>query len=174
MTLETNVTDASFGLSDWTTYREVELFLFKEAELADTHQFQAWFSLFTQDLLYWVPCNNDDAEIGKQIALINDNRAELDERLFRLGTKHAHAQSPRSRLSRIVSNIVLADDYRRETGGQVTSRVLVTEVRNGKTEHWAGRVTHLLVRQDGVLRMREKRVYLAANDQVLPNLTFII
>jgi 3-phenylpropionate/cinnamic acid dioxygenase small subunit len=161
-------------LTQWAELREVEIFLYREAELADTHQYQEWFKLFTEDLLYWVPSNSDASEVGKQIALINDNRAELDERLFRLGTKHAHAQSPRSRLSRIVSNIVLADDYRRETGGQVTSRVLVTEVRNGKTEHWAGRVTHLLVRQDGVLRMREKRVYLAANDQVLPNLTFII
>ena len=174
MTPEMNVTDASNALSDWITYREVELFLFKEAELADTHQFQAWFSLFTEDLLYWVPCNSDDIEIGKQIALINDNRAELDERLFRLGTKHAHAQSPRSRLSRIVSNIVLGHDYRRETGGLVTARMLVTEVRNGKTEHWAARVTYRLARQDGALRMREKRVYLAANDQMLPNLTFII
>jgi 3-phenylpropionate/cinnamic acid dioxygenase small subunit len=174
MTPETSVTDASNALSDWITYREDELFLFKEAELADAYQFQAWFSLFTEDLLYWVPCNSDDTEIGKQIALINDNRAELGERLFRLGTKHAHAQSPRSRLSRLVSNIVLGDDYRHEIGGLVTVRMLVTEVRNGKTEHWAARVTYRLVRQDGALRMREKRVYLAANDQMLPNLTFII
>lgn len=174
MTLEINVTDQSTALTDWITLREVELFLYKEAELADTHQFQAWFALFTQDLLYWVPCNSDDSVIGKQIALINDNRAELDERLFRLGTKHAHAQSPRSRLSRIITNIVLGDDYRRESGGLVTARMLVTEVRNGKTEHWAARVSYLLARQDGALRMREKRVYLAANDEVLPNLTFII
>ncbi len=174
MTLEINVTDQSTALTDWITLREVELFLYKEAELADTHQFQAWFGLFTQDLLYWVPCNGDDAGIGKKIALINDNRPELDERLFRLGTKHAHAQLPRSRLSRVVSNIVLGDDYRRETGGTVTSRVIITEVRNGKTAHWGARVTHVLVRQEGELRMREKHVYLAANDEVLPNLTFII
>jgi 3-phenylpropionate/cinnamic acid dioxygenase small subunit len=162
------------ALDSWMALREVELFLFKEAELADTHQFKEWFELFTQDLLYWVPSNSDDSEIGKQIALINDNRPELDERLFRLSTKHAHAQSPKSRLSRIVGNIVLGEDYERETGGTVTSRVLVTEVRNGRVQHWAGRVTHVLVREDGVLRMKEKRIYLAANDEVLPNLTFII
>ncbi|MBL0422438.1 nuclear transport factor 2 family protein [Ramlibacter sp. AW1] len=166
--------DKDTALDSWMALREVELFLFKEAELADTHQYQEWFKLFTQDLLYWVPCNSDDSEVGKQIALINDNRPELDERLYRLSTKHAHAQSPKSRLSRIVSNVVLGHDYQRETGGTVTSRVLVTEVRNGRTQHWAGRVTHVLVREDGVLRMKEKRVYLAANDEVLPNLTFII
>jgi 3-phenylpropionate/cinnamic acid dioxygenase small subunit len=166
--------DKDTALASWMALREVELFLYREAELADTHQFQEWFQLFTQDLLYWVPCNSDDSEVGKQIALINDNRPELDERLYRLGTKHAHAQSPKSRLSRVVGNIVLGDDYRQETGGTVTSRVLVTEVRNGKTQHWAGRVVHVLARQDGVLRMKEKRVYLAANDEVLPNLTFII
>lgn len=162
------------ALASWMALREVELFLFREAELADEHRYQEWFQLFTEDLLYWVPCNSDTAEVGRKIGLINDNRAELDERLFRLGTKHAHAQSPKSRLSRVVGNIVLGEDYRPEAGGTVTCRVLVTEVRNGRTQHWAGRVSYLLARRDGVLRMREKRVYLAANDEVLPNLTFII
>ena len=161
-------------LTQWAELREVEIFLYREAELADTHQYQEWFKLFTEDLLYWVPSNSDASEVGKQIALINDNRAELDERLFRLGTKHAHAQSPKSRLSRVVTNIVLGEDWQGAVGGPVSSRVLVTEVRKGKTLHLAGRVEHVLERQNGALRMKEKRVYLAANDEVLPNLTFII
>jgi len=161
-------------LTQWAELREVEIFLYREAELADTHQYQEWFKLFTEDLLYWVPSNSDASEVGKQIALINDNRPELDERLFRLGTKHAHAQSPKSRLSRVVANIVLGEDWQGAVGGTVSSRVLVTEVRKGKTLHLAGRVVHVLERQNGALRMKEKRVYLAANDEVLPNLTFII
>jgi 3-phenylpropionate/cinnamic acid dioxygenase small subunit len=161
-------------LTQWAELREVEIFLYREAELADTHQYQEWFKLFTEDLLYWVPSNSDASEVGKQIALINDNRPELDERLFRLGTKHAHAQSPKSRLSRVVTNIVLGEDWQGAVGGTVSSRVLVTEVRKGKTLHLAGRVVHVLARQNGALRMKEKRVYLAANDEVLPNLTFII
>lgn len=166
--------DTQTSLAQWAELREVEIFLYREAELADTHQYQEWFKLFTEDLLYWVPCNSDASEIGQQIALINDNRPELDERLFRLGTKHAHAQSPKSRLSRVVTNIVLGDDWHKQVGGTVSSRVLVTEVRNGKTYHWAGRVEHLLTRQDGAWRMKEKHVFLAANNEVLPNLTFII
>ena len=90
--------DKETALAQWAALREVELFLFREAQLADGHRYKEWFALWTEELLYWVPCNSDDSVIGKQIALINDNRAELDERLFRLGTKHAHAQSPRSRL----------------------------------------------------------------------------
>lgn len=160
-------------LAEWATLREVELFLFKEAQLADENQYQDWFQLWTQDLLYWVPCNSDEALMGKKIALINDDRPRLEERLFRLGTKHAHSQTPKSRLSRVVGNIVLGD-YQRETGGTVNSRFALTEVRNGKQVHWDGRATHVLVRQDGALRMREKRVYLAGNDMFLPNLTFII
>jgi benzoate/toluate 1,2-dioxygenase subunit beta len=160
-------------LAHWASVREVELFLFREAQLADEHQYQEWFSLWTEELLYWVPCNSDEQACGRKIALINDNRAELDERLFRLGTKFAHAQNPKSRLSRIVSNIVL-QEWDEQHGGRVTSRFNLTEVRAGRQISFAGRQTHILERREGRLRMREKHVYLTNHDIPMPNLTFII
>lgn len=160
-------------LDHWASVREVELFLFREAQLADEHQYQEWFALWTEELLYWVPCNSDEQACGRKIALINDNRAELDERLFRLGTKFAHAQNPKSRLSRIVSNIVL-QAWDEQHGGSVTSRFNLTEVRAGRQISFAGRQTHILERREGGLRMREKHVYLTNHDIPMPNLTFII
>jgi 3-phenylpropionate/cinnamic acid dioxygenase small subunit len=160
-------------LAQWAALREVELFLFREAQLADEHQYKEWFALWTEELLYWVPCNSDEQAIGRKIALINDNRPELDERLFRLGTKFAHAQNPKSRLSRVIGNLVL-QEWDADSGGRVTSRFNLTEVRAGRQLTFAGCQTHLLERKDGVLRMREKHVYLANHDIPMPNLTFII
>ena len=72
-------------LSDWRATREVELFLFKEARFADENLYQDWFKLWTPEIFYWVPCNSDELAIERRIALINDDRPRLEERLFRLG-----------------------------------------------------------------------------------------
>ena len=166
--------DKETALAQWVDLREVELFLFREAQLADEHKYKEWFALWTNELLYWVPCNSDQPAIGKKIALINDNRPELDERLYRLGTRFAHAQTPKSRLTRVIGNVVL-QEWDAAKGGKVTSSFNLTEVRNNRQQIFAGRQVHILERNAaGELRMREKHVFLANNDIPMPNLTFII
>ena len=158
----------------WPQLREVELFLFREAELADSSDYVNWFGLWTEKLLYCVPCNTDEIAPDKKIAIIYDDRPKLEERLYRLGTKFAHSQRPKSLLSRTVNNIVPGDDYDPEVGGTVTTRFVLAEVRNEEQRFWAGRTRHVLVREGGVLKMREKVVYLLANDLVLGNMTFLL
>lgn len=161
------------NLADWRALREVEMFLYREAELADTHRYQEWFSLWTQQLLYWVPCNADDIDPGRKISFIYDDRDKLEERLYRLGTKHAHSQQPKSRLVRTVSN-VLFEDYNPATGGSVMSRFVCGEARGNEQTLWMGRARHTLVREGGRLLMKEKKVFLLNNDMPMGNLTFII
>ena len=155
------------------TLREVELFLFHEAALADANQYEEWLALWTEDLLYWVPCNADEIDPQRKISLIYDQRPQLEDRIFRLGTRHAYAQRPRSRLTRLVANIVL-EDYDATAGGWVSSRFIATEMRHNTQTLWSGRMRHRLVRVDGALRLREKHVFLLNNDAPMGNLTFII
>ncbi len=160
-------------LSAWEQLREVELLLFHEAELADANRYKDWLALWAKDILYWVPCNADDIDRSRHISLIHDHRAALEDRVFRWGTKHAHAQRPLSKLTRLVSNVVLAD-YDAGVGGKVTSRFIASEVRRDRTTIWTGRMHHLLVREEGQLRIKEKHVFLVNNDAVMANMTFII
>lgn len=105
---------------------DIEHFLYQEAALADEHAYNDWLALWTPELLYWVPCNADNIDPTKKVSLIFDDRPRLEERLFRLGTKHAHSQNPRSRLSRIVGNVRL-HNFDPATGGEVSSRFNLTE-----------------------------------------------
>lgn len=158
---------------EWQQLREVELLLFREAELADANRYQEWLDLWTEELRYWVPCGADDIDPARGISLIYDDRPALEERIFRLGTRHAHSQRPQSRLTRLVSNVVF-DGYDPATGGAVTSRFVAAEVRHDRQTVWSGRVRHVLARRSGGLRIREKHVFLVNNDSPMTNLTFII
>lgn len=159
---------------EWKHLREVELLLFREAELADANLYKEWFTLWAQDLLYWVPCNGDDFDPARHISLIYEDRPKLEERIFRLGTKHAHSQRPQSKLTRLVSNIVPAGDYVAERGGSVSARFVAVEMRRDRPTIWSGRTRHILVREDGQLRIKEKHVFLVNNDAPMSNLTFVI
>jgi len=152
---------------------EIEQFLFHEAALADEHAYKEWQALWAPDLLYWVPCNADHIDPSKQVSLIFDDRARLEERLYRLGTKHAHSQNPRSRLSRVVGNVRLIS-FDPSVGGEVSSRFNLTEARTDRITVWAGRQHHVLERLGGGWRIREKRVYLVNNDSLMGNMTFIL
>jgi len=153
--------------------REVEDFLYLEAELADTHQFDRWLSLWADEALYWVPCNADDVDPRRHVSIIYEDRDKIEARLYRLKGKHAHAQMPRSRLMRIISNIrLLGGDGRSEA--VVIANFVLGEIRSDQERTWIGRSRYVLRRVQGELRMAEKKVMLLANDVPIGNLTFII
>lgn len=159
--------------SDLQAVREVELFLFHEAELADANKYNEWLALWTQKLLYWVPSNSDDIDPQRHISLIYDDRPKLEDRIFRLSGNHAYAQRPQSRLTRLVTNIVM-EDYDPARGGSVSSRFIAVEMRHDQQTVWSGRMRHILVRNEGTLRIREKHVFLLNNDAPMGNMTFLI
>ena len=158
----------------WQDLREVELLLYREAELADANRHKEWLALWTKELLYWVPCNADGIDPLRHISLIYDDRPKLEERIFRLGTKHAHSQRPQSRLTRLVSNIVPDASYCPSLGGAVASRFMAVEMRRDRSTTWSGRMHHVLVREDNRLRIKEKHVFLVNNDATMSNMTFVI
>lgn len=152
--------------------REAEAFLIKEARLMDEHRYDEWLELWEPELVYWIPCNEDDFDPGRHVSLIYDGRDGLTERLWRLKGKQAHAQRPKSKLLRTVSNIVIEQD----DGGTlvVSSAFVLGEVRNGVQSIYLGRNLHTLVRRGEALRMKQKKVMLLNNDAPLGNLTFLL
>ena len=75
---------------------EIEQFLYHEARLLDAGQFEAWFALFTEDAVYWVPAGRDDIDPTRHVSIIYDDHARLQKRIARLYSGHAYAQDPAS------------------------------------------------------------------------------
>jgi len=153
-------------------HHEIESFLYREAQLMDEHKYDEWLSLWTDDALYWIPCNRDDVDPMREVSIIYDDRASLEDRLHRLKGPAAHAQDPKSRMRRLISNVEV------EGGGDgeftVYSNFMLAELRRGKQDIFAGRTIHRLRRENGSLKIAYKKVLLVNNDDVIDNLTFLI
>jgi 3-phenylpropionate/cinnamic acid dioxygenase small subunit len=151
---------------------EIESFLYREAQFMDEHKYDEWLSLWTDDALYWIPCNRDDVDPTREVSIIYDDRASLEDRLHRLKGPSAHAQDPKSRLRRLISNIEV------KGGGDgewtVHSNFILVELRRGKQDIFAGRTIHRLRCENGSLKIAYKKVLLVNNDDVIDNLTFLI
>ncbi len=48
----------------------VTAFLYREAVLMDEGRYAEWFALWTEDALYWVPCNDDDIDPKRRVSII--------------------------------------------------------------------------------------------------------
>lgn len=152
--------------------QQVEQFIYYEADLMDEHRYDEWLALWTDDALYWVPSGRDDIDPKREISLIYDDRVRLQVRITRLKSGFAHAQEPKSRMRRVVSNIVTQEAKNGDI--VVFSNFLLTELRRGKQDTFAGRTIHRLRPDNGSFRLVSKKVLLVNNDEHIDNLTFLI
>lgn len=153
---------------------QVQDLLYREADCADEHRFDDWLALWDEDgeILYWIPAGRDDLDPSQRISIAYDNRSRLDDRIFRLKNRAMHAQRPRSRMRRVVSNIVIESDDGECV--RVRANFILGELRNGHQDVFNGRFLYELRRRAGGLRIASKRVLLVNNDDFIDNLSFLV
>jgi 3-phenylpropionate/cinnamic acid dioxygenase small subunit len=162
------------------TREQAEMFLIEEARLLDENLFQEWLALFTEDCLYWLPTVDGDPDF--EPSLIYDDRARLEERVYRITQTRAHAQDPVSRTLHNIANVAVADAGEEQV--QVQCNLMLVELRPGDLSQLglgqqrllAGRAEYLLAPAgDGMRwRIRRKKVNLINRDLPLYNITFIV
>ena len=152
--------------------RQVENFLYREARLMDEHAYDEWLALWTYDALYWVPCNEDEFDPERHVSIVYENRARLEDRIERLKSGAAYAQDPKSRLSRVVSNV----EVQKGDGAEILvhSTFNLTALRRNRIDIFAGRAIHKLRPEGDCYKIAFKKVILITNDVVIRNLTFLI
>ena len=150
----------------------VENFLYLEARLMDTHAYDEWLLLWTEDAVYWVPSNDDDIDPERHVSIVYENRAGLEDRIARLKSGAAYAQDPKSRLSRVVSNVEIEETNSDEL--RVHSTFNLTALRRRHIDIFAGRSIYKLRHDGDSFKIAYKKVLLINNDEVIHNLTFLI
>lgn len=148
-----------------------EEFLYHEAALLDERRFEDWLELYTEDAIYWIP-QGDEPDPSRTVSIAYDDRRRLRERVLRLASGFAYSQDPPSRTCHVVGN------PRVRTGGngevELSSNLIVAEVRRATQNLYAGRVEHLLVPTDDAFKIKRKVIWLLNSDVPLGNVTFLI
>lgn len=150
----------------------LEDFLYREARLLDDRRFDDWLALFADTATYWVPCNRNDLDPTREVSLIYDDRKVLGERVWRIQSGQAYAQSPPSVTRRIVGNVELLEA--RDQLLVVSSNFIVAEIRHDQQRIYAGRYEHHLTPTEEAWLILRKKVELVNNAAPLGNLTFLL
>jgi 3-phenylpropionate/cinnamic acid dioxygenase small subunit len=151
---------------------EAEDLLYAEARLLDEGRYDDWLATLTDDVIYWVPCRGDGGDPAREISIVYDDSPRLHDRIGRLGTGLAHAQSPPSKTRRLIANVHIEESA--DDAAKVGSNFIIYELRRGRERVFAGRYEHRMRFADGRWRIAAKKAILVNNDEVIDNLTFIV
>jgi p-cumate 2,3-dioxygenase beta subunit len=92
------------------TRAQVEDFLYEEAALLDAWRLDEWLALLTADAVYRVPSNDrPNADPKDTLFIIADDINRIRARVTRLKKKDAHAEDPRSRTRRLLTNVRIVE-----------------------------------------------------------------
>jgi len=85
-------------------------FLVDEAYLLDAQQYDAWLDTLTDDIRYVMPVRVTTArgaafDTSPGMAHFDEDKYSLSQRVARMGTEHAWAEDPPSRLRHFVTNV---------------------------------------------------------------------
>lgn len=144
------------------TRAEVEELLYHEAALLDAWRLDDWLALLTEDARYEVPSNDrPDADPGDTLFTIADDIRRIHGRVTRLKDRNAHAESPRSRTRRMISNVRMVGRNGAEVS--VEANFVVYRFRRDESvREYVGRYRYVLRAERGGLRIARRRAVLDA------------
>jgi len=137
--------------------REVEQFLYRQAELLDGKHWQAWIDCFDEGGVYWMPVTPEQTEWESSPSIFAEDKLMMEIRKGRVSHPNAWSQAPMWETNHVVSHVALEA----VSGGEirVRSRFHMMELRRDQIRHFGGSYRHTLVRDTaGALRIRLQRV----------------
>ena len=151
----------------------VEAFLYREADLLDRREFEAWYDLFTEDGLYWVPIGDDADDPARAVSVAFDDHRRLGDRIAWMNTGDVHSHQPPSVTQRMISNVMVWPIDEQTVLSQ--SAFTLHAYRRGITDCFVGRYQHVLhMDEQRPAMIRLKKAVLIDRSSPLHNLTIIL
>jgi 3-phenylpropionate/cinnamic acid dioxygenase small subunit len=152
---------------------EIEQFLYHEAKLLEENKLHDWLGLLTEDVRDLIPAigtvqggtSEGQAEPKLMFHMSDDDKRSLAFKVARLDTGLAHAETPPSRTTRLITNVQVEG---RLPGGEVevSSRFLVLQVRPNAQAWLMGSRKDLLRRTQTDWKIARRVIHMA--DDLLP------
>jgi len=162
---------------------EAERFLYREADLLDTRQYEEWLATLHDDAVYFMPMvrNTRHTELGRErtregvdISWFEEGKWTLSKRIEQIRTGVHFAEEPVSRVTHHVSNVYVASVTSTAEGRKmsVSSRVLVRQNRNQyESMVLSARRNDVIAQVDGQWRLRRREIIVTENVLTVKMLT---
>lgn len=156
---------------------EVEELFYDEASMLDERRFDEWLDLMHDDIIYFMPMRrnvkfgmHDDREntrLDEGISWFNEDKWTLGKRVEQILTGVHYAEEPLSRISHLITNVQVRSatpSAEHATEIQTSCRFHVYQNRvEYESYSFVGRRYDTLIRENGALKIRERRIILDQN-----------
>ena len=155
---------APVAAKNLVTRAEVEDFLYHEAALLDEWRLDAWQDLLADDACYYVPSNDQpESDHRRALFLIADGRERIRQRIIRVQDPNCHAEYPKSRTRRMISNVrILAVEG--DLISVAANFVCYRFRRYERIREYVGCYHYVLRRAGDTFRIKERRVLIDAHE----------
>ncbi len=179
------MTGPSLEMAHLLLQREIEEFLYNEAELLDERRLEEWLELLTDDVRYWVPMRRnvkfgelerEFTRSGQDINWFDEGKDTLTRRVQQILTGVHWAEEPLSRICHMVSNVqILQTTPSVWQPAEVTAKCRFLIYRNRvetETDTLVGKREDVLRKVDGRWKIARRKVILDQSVLLAKNLTF--
>lgn len=151
-------------MADPALYAAVCDLLFREARVLDEQKWRQWLDLYCEDALFWVPATKmeggytEDPERELNLIYIK-GRIGLEARIFRVETNSSIASTPPPRTAHLITGVTIDAADAKEITTFATWQVVSFSEQSGQQIR-SGSYAHVLRRENGVLRIAQKKIML--------------
>lgn len=153
------------------TLQDVSEFLWKEADLLDMRDYDAWLALWTGDGHYVIPIEKDGDDFANHLNIAYDDATMREMRVKRFQAGFSISSAPAADSVRTVSRFVI--DQQDGDTVKVRAAQHVIEDKFGRQRMFAANVSWVLKVTDDGLMIRDKVIRLLNSDGMLTSISYL-